>query len=261
MLKLKGGKEDSESLKRIKQGLARSAADGANPLIRPGRDAAIAKYKAERERKAAPVVYVKGAGEKPRAETEQSGSDLSDDEDDDNALAAIRAKRLADFRQNKAAAQNKQELQQKGHGSYTEITQSEFVQVTTEQCKFVVCHFFLPSFTRCDVVDKHFTMICKRHLNVRFVKMNAQEAPFWSTKLGVKVLPTILTFKEGVVKDRIVGFEELGGVDDFKTSVLEARLASTMPLTKPKKSSEEEFEDPWASHPTLRRGGGAAASR
>ncbi len=29
---------------------------------------------------------------------------------------------------------------------------------------------------------------------------------------------------DGVVVDRIVGFEELGGVDDFKTAALEKRL-------------------------------------
>jgi hypothetical protein len=33
--------------------------------------------------------------------------------------------------------------------------------------------------------------------------------------LQVKVLPTIIIFLDGVALDRIVGFEELGGVDDF----------------------------------------------
>ncbi len=37
-------------------------------------------------------------------------------------------------------------------------------------------------------------------------------------------MPTIIIFIDGVACDRIVGFEELGGVDDFPTIVLTKRL-------------------------------------
>ncbi len=45
------------------------------------------------------------------------------------------------------------------------------------------------------------------------------------TKLKIKVLPTIVMFQKGIAVDRIVGFEELGGQDDFKQVRLERRLA------------------------------------
>ena len=41
------------------------------------------------------------------------------------------------------------------------------------------------------------------------------------------MLPTIVCFHDGVAKDRIVGFEELGGKDDFKTIVLARRLVKS----------------------------------
>lgn len=67
--------------------------------------------------------------------------------------------------------------------------------------------------------------------------------PFLVTKLGIKVLPAVLIFIDGVSKDRsallyvfmlqcsmvcrIVGFEDLGNQDNFETSVLESRLLRT----------------------------------
>ena len=38
------------------------------------------------------------------------------------------------------------------------------------------------------------------------------------------MLPTVVMFIDGVAQDRIVGFEELGGCDDFSTLVLTRRL-------------------------------------
>lgn len=38
------------------------------------------------------------------------------------------------------------------------------------------------------------------------------------------MLPTIILFIDGVAQDRIVGFEEIGGADDFPTINLTRRL-------------------------------------
>ncbi len=63
------------------------------------------------------------------------------------------------------------------------------------------------------------------HVATKFVKLNAEKAPFFVEKLAVKVLPTIVLFKDGIALDRIVGFEEFGGSDDFKTEILAQRIA------------------------------------
>lgn len=42
--------------------------------------------------------------------------------------------------------------------------------------------------------------------------------------MQIKVLPTIICFIDGVAVDRVVGFEELGGKDDFPEMALTRRL-------------------------------------
>jgi hypothetical protein len=41
------------------------------------------------------------------------------------------------------------------------------------------------------------------------------------------MLPTIVMFIDGIAYDRISGFEELGGVDDFPTMILSRRLVKS----------------------------------
>lgn len=47
----------------------------------------------------------------------------------------------------------------------------------------------------------------------------SQDSPFFTVKLGIKVLPCVVFFKHGRTVDRVVGFDALGGKDDFATAV------------------------------------------
>jgi len=89
---------------------------------------------------------------------------------------------------------------------------------------YVICAFFHKDFERCKIVDMHLQKICKLHLEARFVKIDAEKCPFFVEKLNIQMLPTIILFENGVAIDRIVGFEELGGADDFPTMSLIRRL-------------------------------------
>lgn len=44
-----------------------------------------------------------------------------------------------------------------------------------------------------------------------------QDAPFFTVKLNVKVLPCVIMFSTGVAVDRVAGFDEFGAKDDFST--------------------------------------------
>ena len=57
-----------------------------------------------------------------------------------------------------------------------------------------------------------------------FPRTCAQDSPFFTVKLGVKVLPCIVLFSDGVAVDRTVGFDEFGATDDFSTAAVERRL-------------------------------------
>jgi thioredoxin-like negative regulator of GroEL len=73
-------------------------------------------------------------------------------------------------------------------------------------------------------MDLHLREIAKTHLETRFVSINAEKSPFFITKLQIQVLPTVIMFTNGKAEDRVTGFEELGGEDEFDTLVLTRRL-------------------------------------
>lgn len=57
-------------------------------------------------------------------------------------------------------------------------------------------------------------------------QINAEKSPFLVEKLKIWMLPTLALVKHEKVVDYVVGFDDLGGKDDFPTEVLAARLAS-----------------------------------
>lgn len=52
------------------------------------------------------------------------------------------------------------------------------------------------------------------------IAVNLQEAPFFTEKLNVRVLPCVIVFINGVAVERLVGFDTFGNRDDFKTGEL-----------------------------------------
>ena len=51
----------------------------------------------------------------------------------------------------------------------------------------------------------------KCHYETVFLYINAEKSPFFVQKLSIKTLPTICIFKNGVLIDKIVGLDKLGG--------------------------------------------------
>lgn len=78
---------------------------------------------------------------------------------------------------------------------------------------------------RCKIVDKHLEILARKHLETKFVKLSVDRAPFITERLHIKTLPTIALLIDNIVKDKIIGFTDLGNHDDFSTDILEWRLA------------------------------------
>lgn len=72
--------------------------------------------------------------------------------------------------------------------------------------------------------------------------VHVQDAPFFSVKLGIKVLPCVVMFVNGVAVDRIVGFDGLGTKDDFPTAALETILLKFGVITREASAEDEESE-------------------
>lgn len=168
-----------------------------------------------------------------------SESDLEKDLEDDSILAKLREKRLQEL---KSQSKQKQEWSFQGHGHYTEIVQDEFLPLVTKS-KYSAVHFYHNDFERCKIVDKHLSILSQRYLGTRFAKLNAAKTPFFVQKLQIKVLPTIVLFKNGVAIDRVVGFDELGGNDDFTTQTLARRIGQAKILQGNNQKEEEEEEN------------------
>jgi hypothetical protein len=92
--------------------------------------------------------------------------------------------------------------------------------------KHTVVHFFHKEFLRCQIMDKHLKLLCHEFPNTQFLSIDASKAPFFVQKLSIRTLPTLCIFIDGVLKDKVLGFEGLSG-DEFLTYELAARLAES----------------------------------
>jgi hypothetical protein len=178
------------------------------------------------------------------AEAEQSAGNMGpiqydlEDLEDDPELHALHKERI---QQMKEEHEKRREMERKGHGTYVEVNEHDFLPEVTSAFQ-VCCHFYHQEFERCRIVDKHLTVLARKYFDTKFIKVHAPDAPFFVEKLQVQVLPCIVFFRDGVAYDRIVGFEELGARDDFPTAKLEGMLLEGG-IVAPRERREDDSED------------------
>ncbi|KAL2925016.1 Thioredoxin domain-containing protein 9-like protein [Bienertia sinuspersici] len=146
-------------------------------------------------------------------------------EDDD--IEVLREKRL---KQMKKMAEKRSRWISLGHGEYSEIPSEKEFFSTVKASERVVCHFYRENWP-CKVMDKHLSILAKQHIETRFVKIHAEKSPFLAEKLKIVVLPTLAAIKNAKVENYLVGFDELGGRDDFNTEELEEKLGKYQVIT------------------------------
>lgn len=141
---------------------------------------------------------------------------------DENDIESLRRKRIEEMRKR---AQQEQQWKTQGHLQYTELRdEKEWFQAAKESER-LICHFYRASTWRCQIVDRHMEAIAKKHVEARFCKINAENCPYLAEKLQIVLMPTIIMTLNNFTHDRIEGFDELGGRDDFVTDVFEKRIA------------------------------------
>ncbi|KAG5050896.1 hypothetical protein JHK85_003414 [Glycine max] len=157
---------------------------------------------------------------------------------DDPELEKLHADRIAAL---KKEAEKREEWKKKGHGEFREVTEGDFLGEVTGSEK-VICHFYHREFYRCKIMDKHLKSLAPMHIDTKFIKLDAENAPFFVTKLAIKTLPCVLLFRQGVAVDRLVGFQDVGGKDDFTTRTLEALLIKKGIIEEKKAEDDEDDE-------------------
>lgn len=165
------------------------------------------------------------------------------DEDEKKIMNEIKEQRLMEKGiKPKPRDRSKEKKQVKyKYGEYREIDESEFLDTLLKNEK-VVCHFFHSEFEKCKVMDKHLMKIAFEHSETLFVKINADKSPFFTTKLNIQVLPTVLLSNNGKVFERIIGFEGLDGIEDFKTINLIRKLVLSKMITAKNKAEKGEIK-------------------
>lgn len=175
---------------------------------------------------------------------------LDDDEyddllEDDPALEAIRQKRMEEMRQNQI---KHAENVARGHGQYRTIGQDDFLPECSGGSEWVAIHFFHKDFERCKILDHHIKIIAPRHMTCKFLRIDAEKAPFFVGKLQIKTLPTLLVFQDGKTVARLTGFEGLAvdpsEPDKWHTGRLQEWLAETgaIEYTVPPEEVRQEME-------------------
>lgn len=88
-------------------------------------------------------------------------------------------------------------------------------QVTgTELC---AVHFYHKSMESCKIMDMHLRRLAPKLFTCKFMSMNVEKAPFFVDKLRIRVMPTLVMFKDGVAVHHMIGFDEVGGKNEFRT--------------------------------------------
>lgn len=154
--------------------------------------------------------------------------------DNDEALEALRAKRIAAMKAEHAKQQKWMAL---GHGTYEELggggghsskdVGRDFFDAAKQSERMVV-HFYRSSTRICDVFHKHLEKLAPSHKETRFVKINVENcdkegggASFLVERLGIVIMPTLVIVKNREAVHHIRGFDELGATEDFSTKALE----------------------------------------
>ncbi|XP_010261188.1 PREDICTED: thioredoxin domain-containing protein PLP3B-like [Nelumbo nucifera] len=174
----------------------------------------------------------------PASSTANEEVDL-DELMDDPELEKLHADRIAAL---KKEAEKRDALKRKGHGEYREISEGDFLSEVTGSEK-VICHFYHREFYRCKIMDKHLKLLAPMHVDTKFIKIDAENAPFFVAKLAVKTLPCVILFRKGIAVDRLVGFQDLGSKDDFTTKTLENLLVKKGIISDKKDADEDNDED------------------
>ena len=109
------------------------------------------------------------------------------------------------------------------------------------------------------MIDRHLEALCKLHLETKFVRIDAEKSPYLTEKLKVWMLPTLALCRAEKVVDYVVGFDDLGGRDDFSTETLRLRLAAAGAISYEGGGAPPPRPGAEAARPTSIRQGGRAA--
>jgi len=90
--------------------------------------------------------------------------------------------------------------------SVFELTESSFPKIMTDKkTPLVIVDFFAEWCMPCVMMGPVFERLSEKNTNVKFCKINVDEAPKLSQQYEISSIPCIIFFKDGEEVDRIIG--------------------------------------------------------
>jgi len=140
---------------------------------------------------------------------------------DDDELEELRAKRIEDLRQKQM---QRSKWLAHHHGSIQEIKdQKEFFQ-NVKSSKHVICLFYTKTGKFTKPLQEHLTLIARKHLECKFVQIEAEYAPFLIERLNIWMMPTLVLAKDNKVQTQLRGLDWVAPDGKIDTLKLEEKL-------------------------------------
>merc|ERR1719271_1712423 len=133
-----------------------------------------------------------------------------------------------------------------GHGRLTKINDQQEFFGAAKVSDRLVCIFSRNSNKYGKAMLEHAELLAQRHLEARFIWVDAENAPFLTERLNIWMLPTIVCIKDNKVKEQHNGLNEIDGSGKYTSGMLEYLLhldgmLEDAPLYEQEKAEEEEM--------------------
>jgi len=140
------------------------------------------------------------------------------DEDD---YSKIRANRIAEMKKRASEQQNNVH---NGHGKLDKINDQQEFFGQAKKSNRMVAIFTRNSNKYGKILLEHAELLANKHLEAKFIWIDAENAPFLTERLNIFMLPTIVCIKDNKVHKQHNGLNEIDGSGKYSSGMLEYLL-------------------------------------
>ena len=93
------------------------------------------------------------------------------------------------------------------HGTIHEIMDQKEFFANVKSTKHVICLFYTKTGKWTKPLQEHLTLIARKHLECKFIEIEAEYAPFLIEKLNIWMMPTLVLAKDNKVQTQLRGLD------------------------------------------------------
>jgi hypothetical protein len=136
-------------------------------------------------------------------------------------IEEIHAKRMDEL---KRKVVQKEKWLSNAHGLMNEIPDQKLFFQHVKTSKHVICLFYNKSNTYCNDMTEHLTILARKHLECKFLKINVDNAPFLMSRLNIWMIPTLVCASNNKVDRQLRGLDWCAPDGKICTLTLERKL-------------------------------------